>query len=298
MPDFPEKELRRLWATLERLLAEDGCPWDRRQCAGDIARYLIEEGHEWREAVEEGDPGHQAEELGDLAYLLLFGMQRLAADENMAPGEAARLADEKLRRRHPDLFGGAERVSGIEEQLERWEAIKRRERGEARPGLLKRLPRSMSALAKAHRYQEKAAGVGFDWPGLSGVLDKFREESLELEEVLEPVEALPTPGGAGIPSHRFRRGLSNGKLIRLRDEIGDLFFVLANLCRWLGMEAEEVVESANEKFLRRFGGMESRLARSGRTLEDSTLEQMEAQWRAFKAETEAGVPGPRDPSRD
>ncbi|MBC8366997.1 nucleoside triphosphate pyrophosphohydrolase [bacterium] len=286
MPTFPEAEFHKLWQTLERLLAPDGCPWDRKQKAADLARFMVEEGQEWREAVDEGDPAHQAEELGDLAFLMMFGLQRLAADEGIEPSEAPRLADEKLRRRHPDLFGEAERAGSLEAQTRRWEAIKREERGDEDGGLLKRLPRSMGALAKAHRYQDKAASVGFDWPQLSGVLDKMEEELGELREELVPLADLPTPPGEGSPSTRFRRKLDDPSLARVRDEIGDLFFVLANLCRWLDMDAEDVAEDANTKFLRRFSGMESRLKESGAALEESSLEEMEAQWQGFKAESE------------
>lgn len=286
MPTFPEAEFHKLWQTLERLLAPDGCPWDRKQKAADLARFMVEEGQEWREAVDEGDPAHRAEELGDLAFLMMFGLQRLAADEGIEPSEAPRLADEKLRRRHPDLFGEAERAGSLEAQTRRWEAIKREERGDEDGGLLKRLPRSMGALAKAHRYQDKAASVGFDWPQLSGVLDKMEEELGELREELVPLADLPTPPGEGSPSTRFRRKLDDPSLARVRDEIGDLFFVLANLCRWLDMDAEDVAEDANTKFLRRFSGMESRLKESGAALEESSLEEMEAQWQGFKAESE------------
>ncbi len=285
MSEFPEQEFQRLWTTLERLLAPDGCPWDRKQTAADLARYLVEEGQEWRDAVDSGDPAHQAEEIGDLAYLLLFAIQRLQSDEDIPPGEALRLADEKLRRRHPDLFGEAERAGSVEAQTRRWEDIKREERG-GEEGLLRPLPRSMGALAKAHRYQDRAATVGFDWPDLKGVLAKLHEEFGELEVELQPWAERKTPPGDGSPSQRFRRELDPKSLDRIRDEVGDLFFVLANLCRWLDMDAEDVAETANEKFLRRFGGMERRLGDKGARLEDSSLEEMEAQWQAFKNEGE------------
>ena len=285
MSDFPAKEFQALWKTLERLLAPDGCPWDRKQTAADLSRYLVEEGQEWRDAVASGEAAHQAEELGDLAYLLLFAIQRLQADESIPPGEAPRLADEKLRRRHPDLFGEAERAGSVEAQTRRWDDIKREERG-GEEGLLRPLPRSMGALAKAHRYQDKAATVGFDWPDLAGVLAKLHEEFGELQVELKPLAARRTPPGEGCPSEGFRRELDPDSVERVRDEIGDLFFVLANLCRWLDMDAEDVAEKANAKFLRRFGGMEKRLGENGARLEDSSLEEMEAQWQAFKSEAE------------
>jgi len=282
MHDYPDTEMRALWSTLLRLLGPDGCPWDRRQRAEDLARFLIEEGHEWLEAIEAKDPRNQAEELGDLSYLLLFGLMRLEADEGIAAHTSARLADEKLRRRHPDIFGEAERAGSVEAQTRRWEEIKREERGDSDRGLLKPLPRSMGALAKAHRYQDRAAEVGFDWPELDGVLDKLREETAELEQALGPVAGRKTPAGEGSPSLRFRRDLDREKLAEARDEIGDLFFVLANLCRWLDMDAEEVAEGANAKFLRRFSGMEKLLVENGSSLESADLDEMEAQWQAFK----------------
>lgn len=289
MPDFPEQALRRLWSTLDRLLAPGGCPWDEEQRAPDLARHLIEEAHEWLEACEDDDLPHQSEELGDLAYLLLFGLQRLAADGG-DPAAALAGIDAKLRRRHPHLFPADEdpaaavpRDSGA--QLRVWERVKaaeRRARGE-QPGLLKPLPRSLGALARSHRYQEKAAGVGFDWPDPAGVLAKLDEEIAELREELATLPEA-APSGEGPPSRRYRASLADRDLTALADELGDMLFVLANLCRWLGFDAEEVAEKANAKFLRRFGAMEGQLATAGRALSDCELDEMEAVWRRVKDE--------------
>jgi len=284
MNSYPDDAMRRLWETLERLLGPGGCPWDRRQKPEDLARYLIDEGHEWLEAVQDGRPGGPAEEIGDLAYLLLFALIELREREGSDPGEVLGRIDEKLRRRHPDIFGEeAGRGLSSEEQTRRWEEIKRAERAEkGEPeGLLKPLPRSLGALAKAHRYQETAATVGFDWPDLDGVLDKPREETAELQAVLDEPPRQP-PAGEGPPSRRFRESLESADLSRARDELGDVAFVLANLCRWLGQDAEEVAESGNAKFLRRFGAMESSLREAGGDLHRADLPEMESHWRKVK----------------
>jgi ATP diphosphatase len=291
MPTFPEAELRRLWATLETLLGPGGCPWDREQSSEDLARHLIEEGHEWLAACRADDAADQREELGDVAFLVLFGLQRLA-EAGGAPGAPLAAADAKLRRRHPRVFPAdaaglddpaAARDSAAQTRL--WEAIKRTERlADGEGGWLKRLPASLGALAKSHRYQERAADVGFDWPDLEGVTAKLREELAELRRELDRLPRRPPPAadaGAG-PSRRYRAALAGRDLAGLADELGDLFFVAANLCRWLGLDAEEVAEAANEKFRRRFGAMEAGLAAAGRSLEEADLEEMEGHWRAVK----------------
>lgn len=292
MAHYPDTELRRLWATMERLLdPEGGCPWDREQSAGDIARHLIEEGHEYLEACDQNNTVGIAEEIGDLSYLMVFALQRLAADGG-DPAAALSGIDRKLRRRHPHLFAGGDEATpeSSGDQLKVWEAVKRAEREEKGqdPGLLKPLPRSMGALAKSHRYQEKAAGVGFDWPELAGVLDKLREELDELRRELAPLPER-APAGDGPPSRRYRRSLESRDLGTVREELGDLLFVVANLGRWLGFDAEEVAESANAKFLRRFGAMERALAERGRALADCSLDEMEAVWCAVKESEKDGT---------
>ena len=289
MPTFPRAEFTALWCTLERLLAPDGCPWDREQQAADVARHCIEEAHEWLEACRGADPASQADELGDLAYLVLFGLLVQARDLGAQPGQSLRLIDAKLRRRHPHLFGGeAAAPKDSREQLGVWEQVKREER-RAQGGdeaYLKPLPASLGALARSHRYQEKAAQVGFDWPDLAGVLAKLAEERAELEREMVDLPLIP-PSGKGQPSERYRGRLAGKDLGRLRDELGDLFFVLANLCRWLGMDAEEVAEDANRKFLRRFNAMEASLRARGRSLQEADLDEMESHWQAIKRDDSA-----------
>ncbi len=309
MPSFPDREFQQLWGTLDRLLAPDGCPWDREQRPADLARHLIEEGHEWLDACDQNDRVGQTEEIGDLAYLLLFGLQRLARDTETIDGQAAAAAlsavDAKLRRRHPQLFPDPDSgpatpaPADSAEQLRVWESVKREERlarGEA-AGLLKPLPRSLGALAKSHRYQEKAAGVGFDWPDLGGVLAKLGEETEELRRELAALPAA-TPAGSGSPSARYRRALDPTALARVQDELGDVLFVLANLARWLGLDAEAVAEGANAKFRRRFGAMEARLVAAGQPLGALPLAAMEREWEAVKAsEGEPDAEGPAGRAR-
>jgi ATP diphosphatase len=304
MPTLPNRELHQLWDTLDRLLAPDGCPWDREQRPADLARHLIDEAHEWLEACDQNDRVGQVEEIGDLAYLLLFGLQRLGRDADRGESDPAAAAvagvDAKLRRRHPQLFpvstGGAAAAPPADSaaQLAVWAAIKHEERaarGEA-DRLLKPLPRSLGALAKSHRYQDQAAGLGFDWPDLAGVLAKFGEESAELRRELAALPSAPPPG-EGAPSARYRSALDPAALARVQDELGDVLFVLANLARWLGLDAELVAEGANAKFLRRFEAMAARLAAAGQPLGALPLAAMEREWEAVKAaEHEAGRDGP------
>ncbi|MCP4545997.1 MAG: nucleoside triphosphate pyrophosphohydrolase [bacterium] len=291
MKNYPDKELRDLWQILERLLSPAGCPWDRKQTAADIARNLIDEGHEWLEAIGSNSGAEQIEELGDVSYLTLFGLFELASRREGGAAQALDSINEKLKRRHPHIFADGDKGTRDEmpedadAQLVVWEEVKRNERrarGESEH-LLKRLPASMGALAKSHRYQERAATVGFDWPNLDGVRDKMAEELAELKIELD---RLPGPeaaaGDEGSPSVRYRQTLEGRDLSCLKDELGDILFVITNLCRWAGLDAEEVAEAGNAKFLRRFTGMEESLLGAGSSLKKADLPEMEHHWQVVK----------------
>lgn len=255
---------QRLLETVRRLRGPDGCPWDREQTLASLKPYLIEEAYELLDAIDSGDPDQHREELGDV--LLQVALQaQIRAEQNAFDFD--RVADglaSKLIRRHPHVFGETEARDSAE-VLRNWDRMKAAESDKARARAISDgLPRGLPALQKAERIQARAARVGFDWPSVKGVLDKVREEIDEIEEA-------------------DARGDKAG----LREEIGDLLFALANLARHEGIHAEEALQDASAKFIRRFEAMESRIRATGRSLDDCTLEEMDAHWNAVKAHAQA-----------
>lgn len=248
-----------LVAIMARLLAPDGCPWDREQTLASLRPFLLEEAYEVLDALDEGDRDHHAEELGDLLFQIVFQ----AALAGTALEEVITRIGDKLIRRHPHVFGEVE-VTGSEEVVENWQKIKERERGSKR-GLLEGLPRAMPALARAHALAGRAAKVGFDWPDLPSVRGKVAEELGELEEAS-----------------------ANGDSAAVAHEAGDLLFAVAQLVRKHGLDPEETLRAANTRFEQRFGFIEEGLAARGRTPAESSLEEMDELWDQAKRALEGG----------
>lgn len=249
-----EEKLKELWGVVVRLRLE--CPWDREQTHESMRRFLIEEAYEAVEAISEKDDRALKEELGDI-LLHVFFHARMAEERGVFGVEdVADHVVEKLKRRHPHVFGGAD-VSGPSEVVTNWEMIKcREENGRL---LLDGIPKSLPAMLRAHRIQDRARSVGFEWEDARGVLDKIEEEVGELKRELE------------------RRDPE-----RLRAEMGDLLFSLINLCRYLDLEPGEALDATNDEFVRRFHAMQAALAADGLELADATLPQMEEKWQAAK----------------
>ncbi len=240
---------------------ETGCPWDKEQDFASIAPYTIEEAYEVRAAIAAGDPAMLKDELGDLLFQVVYHA-RMAEERGWFNFEdvAATIKD-KMIRRHPHVFG-QEAARSAAAQTAAWEAQKAAERaGLAQHGALDGVAEALPALKRAQKLTSRAARVKFDWPNAEAVLEKLDEEVAELKAELE-----------------------GAKPDRLADELGDLLFVLVNLARKLGLEAETCLEGANKKFTRRFGCVEAKLAARGRTPRDSTLEEMEALWIEAKKE--------------
>lgn len=260
----PNPRAGSLFADLAALAAtlrgEGGCPWDREQTLESLVPYLLEEAHEVAEAVADGPPGGGLRtELGDLLFLVL--MMTTISEERGAfrLEELLAGADEKMRRRHPHVFGDL-RVNGSAEVVRNWEAIKRAE-AERRDSVLDGVPKTLPALLRARRIQEKAATVGFDWRAGVDVVEKVHEEAEEIRGRL----------AGGAPTD---------------EELGDLLFSAVNLARWLRVNPEEALRQATEKFARRFRKVEEAIAASARPL---TLEEMDAAWRAAKEEERRGT---------
>ncbi len=253
------REPQTLQEIMARLRAPDGCPWDRQQTHASLRKYLLEETYEALEALDAGDMAALEEELGDLLLQVVFHAQ--LADESgvFNLGDVVAGICAKLIRRHPHVFGDA-KAPDAEAVLRSWEALKRAERlHEARPerSMLDGVPRAMPALAYSQAIQERAARVGFDWPDVDGVLEKVAEEAREVAQ-------------ARTADERAR-------------ELGDLLFALVRLAGWLGVDAEDALRLANERFRTRFAAMEAAARAAGKTLEHYDAAGLDQLWRAAQA---------------
>ncbi len=257
-----------LLAIMARLRSPDGgCPWDIEQDFASIAPYTIEEAYEVADAIQRGDFSDLKDELGDLLLQVVFHAQMAQERGLFAFGDVVEAICAKLLRRHPHVFSDVTNLSPDQVKA-LWGDIKRQEKADraaaraeaglpAEPvgGVLSGVPEAMPALTRAVKLQEKASKVGFDWNDARLVLAKIREEGDELEREIEA-----------------------GRMDAIRDEIGDLFFALANLSRHAGADPEAALRGTNEKFRRRFAHIEARLATKGARPEDSTLAEMDALW--------------------
>ena len=254
----------RLCRIMDRLRDPGGCPWDREQTLSTLSPYLLEEAHEVTDAVAGGEPDKLCEELGDLLLQIVF-MTRIGRENGWFDlDDVCDSISEKMIRRHPHVFSDRE-VEDSAEVLRNWEEIKQGERAhQSAPSVLDGVPASLPALLKAFRMTEKAAAVGFDWRRPADVMTKMREEMDELETELN--------GGDEASSER------------VRDEMGDVLFVMANLARHMNLCPETALRGANAKFTRRFGRIEALLSEQGKTPAQSDLAEMDALWDRAKLE--------------
>ena len=228
------------------------CAWDRVQTRRTLRPYLIEEAHELAAALESGDPGAIRDEVADLMLHLAWQLVLGAEGGEFTADDIADDVVAKMRRRHPHLFDQGER--------EQWEVLKRRERKPGR-GVLAGLPGTLPELLMAFRLQERAAGVGFDWPDTNGPLAKVHEELAEVEAELLAGDAAQA---------------------QLEAEIGDLLFAVVNLARKAGVQPGLALDGANAKFMRRFEGIERVAAERSIVLGEATLEELDAVWEEIK----------------
>lgn len=257
-----ERPIDRLLAIMARLRDPNGgCAWDLEQTFATIAPYTVEEAYEVADAIERGDLNDLKEELGDLLFQVVFHARMSEEQGGFAFDDVAEAISQKMIDRHPHVFGEADYRSSAE-QTSAWEAQKAAERkakGRSR-SLLDEVPVGLPALTRAVKLTSRAARVGFDWPHVSFVLDKLQEEVGELSAEIEA-----------------------GDRHRLRDELGDILFVVANLARKLDLEPEDALRSTNAKFVRRFRHIEAKLAERGKTPDESDLAEMDALWDEAKA---------------
>lgn len=261
MPSSAGEKFERLIAIMAKLRGPGGCPWDREQSFDTIKPYTLEETYEVLDAIDSQDWNGLAEELGDYMLQAVFYAQ-MASEQNLFRIEDSLDAiNEKLVRRHPHVF--ADKTANTADDVKRrWDEIKKEERQEkgGEPNrLLESISRSLPALVEAQQISSRAAGAGFDWDGVDQVMAKVYEE---LEELAAS-----------------RNG---GSRDEVEGEIGDLLFTIVNVARFLKVDPEQALRKTNAKFRRRFAHVEEGVARTGKGLQQSSIEEMEALWQEAK----------------
>lgn len=250
---------------MHRLRGPGGCPWDREQTLDSLRTFLVEETYEVLDALDGGSAEAHREELGDLLLQILFQAElRSERGEFDIEAVIAGIHD-KLVRRHPHVFADA-RAASAAEVLDQWEQLKAREKeGTDRPSLLDHVPAQLPALLRALRLTEKAARVGFDWEAAADLRAKLLEEVAEVDEAI-----------------------AGGQAAEVREELGDLLFVMANWARRLGVDPEDALRRANRKFERRFRAVEEAVVASRRRVADVGLAELDRLWDEAKARERQG----------
>jgi nucleoside triphosphate diphosphatase len=294
MPTTGER-FERAVSIMARLRAPGGCPWDREQTFDSIKPYTLEETYEVLEAIDNRDWPELTGELGDLLLQVLFYAEMAKEQGSFSLDDVLDRLSNKLVDRHPHVFGDvkAETSSDV---LRNWEALKAEEKkkrleaggGKAaktetdKQSVLAGVSSAMPALLEAHKLSSRAARVGFDWPNIEGMFAKLEEEAKELKEELKSFPPPgPKPSGHGIANSGLPQ-ISDGLRHRLEGELGDLFFVLVNIARYLSLDPESSLRKSNRKFKRRFQWMEEQLRASGRAPQDASMEELESLWQRAK----------------
>jgi nucleoside triphosphate diphosphatase len=298
---------------MARLRGPGGCPWDREQTFDTIKPYTLEETYEVLEAIDNRDWQELTGELGDLLLQVLFYSQMASEEGHFSVDDVLDRLSNKLVDRHPHVFGDV-KADTPAEVLRNWEALKAQEKekkkrlaagGDTKPqqtgdavtrplqeaqgaghptddsqSVLAGVSSKMPALLEAHKLSSRAAHVGFDWPEVEGLFAKLEEEMAELREELKaaPVKGPSRTGIAGSGMPQVAPELRE----RLEDEVGDLFFVLVNIARYLSLDPESALRKTNRKFKRRFQWMEERLRASGRAPQQASMDELETLWQQAK----------------
>lgn len=256
MVDFEMKDkynVNDLVRIMEILRAPDGCMWDQAQDHHSIRQNFIEETYEVCEAIDDNDTDHLKEELGDVLLQVVFHTQMEKEKGVFDLNDVADGVCKKLIFRHPHIFGDV-KVGSTDEILSNWDDLKRKEKKqETDTSTLESVSKSLPSLIRAQKLQKKAAKVGFDWPDVSGALDKVEEELAEVRAAIN----------------------GNGDI---EEEIGDLIFAVTNVSRFVKVDSERAAEKTCNKFVRRFADMEKQAAAEGKNLSDLTLSELDALW--------------------
>jgi MazG family protein len=299
MPTTGER-FERAVSIMARLRGEGGCPWDREQTFDTIKPYTLEEAYEVVEAIDARDWDELTGELGDLLLQVLFYAEMAQEEKRFSIDDVLDRLSNKLVDRHPHVFGEV-KADTPGEVLRNWQALKAEEKKrrqeesgeEARKqhhpeSVLAGVSSAMPSLMEAYKISSRVAHVGFDWPNIEGLFDKLEEETAELRHNLAEY---PEPG----PQPESRAGVAGARGVkispelraRLEDEVGDLFFVLVNIARYLSLDPESALRRTNRKFRRRFQYLEEKLREQGRKPAETSLGEMEALWQESKQQEQA-----------
>jgi len=298
MPTTGER-FERAVQIMARLRAPGGCPWDREQTFDSIKPYTLEETYEVLEAIDDRDWHELTGELGDLLLQVLFYSEMAREEGHFSIDDVLERLAKKLVDRHPHVFGEVKADTSAE-VLRNWEALKaeeKKKRLEAGGGkkamddgqnqddqsVLAGVSSRMPALLEAHKLSSRAARVGFDWPEISGLFEKLEEETVELQAELKELPAMRAPVGQGVAGSG-KPQIPEQLRARLEDEVGDLFFVLVNIARYLSLDPESALKKTNRKFKRRFQWMEEQLRAAGRGAGQASLNELEQLWQHAKQE--------------
>lgn len=246
-------DFNKLLEIMSALRGEKGCPWDKEQTRKSLKPFIVEEAYEVLEAIDEKDPDAIKEELGDLLFQVIFQCQIAKELGEFDISDVIDKISTKMIARHPHVFGDAD-YKTTDEVLVHWEAQKKKE-GKNRESLLEGVPKTLPSLLRAHRLQDRAARVGFDWEKVDDVFMKLDEELKE-----------------------FRDAFKSKKQDEMEDELGDVFFMLVNLSRFIGINPEDAHRKTISKFISRFRYIEMSAADKGKKLSDMTLAEMDALW--------------------
>jgi tetrapyrrole methylase family protein/MazG family protein len=246
-------DLNELIAIMSALRGENGCPWDKDQTRESLKPFIVEEAYEVLEAIDEKNPEAIKEELGDLLFQVVFQCQIAKERGEFEMADVLEKIGKKMIARHPHVFGDADYKTSAE-VLVHWEEQKKKE-GKQRESLLDGVPKELPSLLRAHRLQDRASRVGFDWQNADDVMQKLEEELAE-----------------------FREALQRKKDEEIEDELGDIFFVLVNVSRFVGINPEDALRKTISKFISRFRFIEMAASEMGKRLSDMTLAEMDALW--------------------
>ncbi|ABZ93164.1 Pyrophosphatase [Leptospira biflexa serovar Patoc strain 'Patoc 1 (Ames)'] len=273
-PNF-DSPIQNLLQLTSDLRSPEGCPWDKEQTHRSVIPHLLEETYEVVDTIEKGDDNHLKEELGDLLFQITFHSQLAKERGAFDFQDVASGVFQKLVYRHPHVYGNKAGIGTGEEVLTQWDQLKQKEKESkgilpTNGSLLSEIPKALPAIQRSEKIQSKVTKQGFDWPNVGGVFQKFQEEIQELDTELQKKGSLTSKK---LPYDE-----------RIEDELGDLFFLLVNLSRKLSIDPETCLRRANEKFESRFRLMEGYVAKTGKTLKDHSLEELDTYWDLAKEE--------------
>ncbi|HJO58753.1 MAG TPA: nucleoside triphosphate pyrophosphohydrolase [Nitrospinaceae bacterium] len=258
MSDTTES-FRKLIEVVDTLMGENGCPWDIVQTRESLKPFLVEETYEVLEALDANDPEKIKDELGDLLYQILFHSKISSRSNEFDIRDVLENLKEKMVRRHPHIFKD-ETLNTPDQVIQQWEEIKKKEKIHSNHNsALDSVPKHLPSLLKAQKLQKKAAKEGFDWDNVSDVFKKLDEEVAE-----------------------FKEAILEGKDADIQGELGDILFVLVNIAKFKKVDAEEALRSTNNKFIKRFQYIEQQVVKQGKTLKETSLEEMERLWQDAK----------------